>query len=192
MLEIDIRQALWKKLDAEHKNEPDAYIVEELGLCQGEARIDIAAVNGDIHGFEIKSGKDTLKRLAGQKEIYSKTLERVTIVTTKKHIKAIRESIPHWWGILQAEEINGRVFLNEVRAPKPNPCVDPYSIAQLLWRNEAMEIIERMGLSKGLKSKPRTLLWEKLVEILPIDKLAEHIRLYLRTRENWRSVPQRT
>lgn len=192
MRDMDIRQALFRMLWAHHEGEPDAFILEELGLCQGSAIVDVAAVNGDIHGFEIKSENDTLQRLPAQQEVYSKTLERMTIVTTKKHIDGVREKVPHWWGILQAEKKNSMINLKEVRPPKANPGIHPYSLAQLLWRDEALEILDNMGLSKGLRSKPRALLWEKLVECLPLDRLAKLIRLYLRTRKNWRAAPQQT
>ena len=78
--DIDIRQVLLKKLSAEYRYDPDTIIIEELGLCQGEARIDLALVNGFIHGYEIKSERDTLERLPSQIEIYCRTLDTVTIV----------------------------------------------------------------------------------------------------------------
>ena len=68
MRDCDIRKALRKRLEEAHKGESGTRIVEEFGLCQGRARIDVAVFNGFINGFEIKSARDTLKRLPGQRD----------------------------------------------------------------------------------------------------------------------------
>ena len=39
----------------QQRSGPGTLIVEELGLCEGAVRIDVAAINGSIHGYEIKS-----------------------------------------------------------------------------------------------------------------------------------------
>ena len=38
-------------------------LIHELGVCAGLARVDIALVNGSLHGFEIKS--EALKSVPG-------------------------------------------------------------------------------------------------------------------------------
>ena len=49
----------------------------------------MAVVFGEIHGFEIKCVRDTLVRLPSQLEIYSKTLQRLTIVCSKRYIERV-------------------------------------------------------------------------------------------------------
>jgi len=58
MREIDIRRALLADVRQRHRDEPDTLIREELGVCQGIARVDLAVVNGSVHGYEIKSEQD--------------------------------------------------------------------------------------------------------------------------------------
>ena len=70
MRDIDIRRRL-RADERLHPWDSNTRIVEELGLCQGVARVDLAVVNGTIHGYEIKSERDTLTRLSGQAEIYN-------------------------------------------------------------------------------------------------------------------------
>src|SRR5437868_15105658 len=94
-----------------HSTEPDTLVVEELGLCQGIARVDLAVVNGNVHGYEIKSECDTLARLPGQISVYSRTLEFVTVITASAHIGNVRHRVPRWWGIWEARQRNGRVEL---------------------------------------------------------------------------------
>ena len=79
---------------------PDPVLIEELGLCQGRTRIDLATVGGVLHGYEIKSNRDRLSRLASQAETYSRVFDRVTLVVGTKHVKAGLRLVPRWWGVL--------------------------------------------------------------------------------------------
>ena len=68
---LGLRPALRAHLDQQQLACPDTILIEELGLCQGLARIDLATVSGVLHGYEIKSNRDRLSRLASQAETYS-------------------------------------------------------------------------------------------------------------------------
>ncbi|KNY24774.1 sce7726 family protein [Pseudobacteroides cellulosolvens] len=185
--DIDIRAQLHLNLKHEHAGEHDTLIIDELGLCQGDARIDVAVVNGSIHGFEIKSESDTLERLPGQIDIYNKVLDSITIITGKCHNEGILKLIPEWWGIVIAEKINDdEVSFLVSRQSNPNPQIDPYSVVQLLWRDEALELLRRFELEKGYISKPRNKIWEKLVESFSLEELKYHVREQLKLRKNWR------
>lgn len=187
MKDSDIREVMLLTLDQEYKNDPDTIIIEELGLCQGEARVDIAVVNGSIHGFEIKSNQDTLKRLAGQAAIYNRVLDSITLVVGSEHLDEALKIIPKWWGVVVAKEQFGGVCLRKKRKGKLNPGPDPLAVTQLLWREEALEVLKKYNLHQGLISKPRTILWKKLVEHLPTDELMTLVRDFLKSRGNWRS-----
>ena len=54
MRDIDIRRTLLASITEQHPFDDGTIVVEELGLCQGTARVDVAAVNGTIHGYEIE------------------------------------------------------------------------------------------------------------------------------------------
>ena len=190
MKDIDIRKALMKKLEKKYRFDQEHLIIEELGLCQGEVRVDIAVVNGFIHGYEIKSERDTLKRLPNQLKIYCRTLESITFVVNDNHLKNIKKIVPSWCGILKANDINGRVKLVKIRQSLKNPSIDPSSIVQLLWRDEALDILKELNLNKGMVSKPRAVLWNRLVEYLSIDELSSTIRIKLKSRQVWRVAPQ--
>ena len=187
MKDSDIRHTVLAALGSKYKSDLDTVIIEELGLCQGDGRVDIAVVNGAIHGFEIKSNEDTLRRLPGQIEIYSRTLETVTLVVGNKHLEQALKVIPKWWGVVVAKEKSGQSHLRTKRKCKSNPCLDPFAVVQLLWRNEAFEALRERGLHGGLISKPRGVLWNRLVECLPLDELMALIRNIIKSRVNWRS-----
>ena len=189
MRDRDIRGALKQKLGTLFSNESGTLIIDEVGLCGGTARVDVAVVNGTINGYEIKSESDTLERLPGQQEIYSKILDTVTIITSENHIKKVRKQIPTWWGIMEVLEGFDGISFRVIREPASNPSVDPYALVQLLWRDEAIGILEKRGLSEGILGKPRRVLWQKLVDSLSVDELRDVVRERIKARTNWRSVP---
>lgn len=185
--DIDIRASLHSVLRKEHKDDPDTLILDELGICQGDARIDVAVVNGAINGYEIKSESDTLERLPRQTDAYNRVFDTVTILTASRFIEGIEDIIPEWWGITKAEmENDGVVHFFSYRPPQQNPNIDPLSLAQLLWREEALSILKERGLHKGLLSKPRQVLWNALAEKLELKDLKDEVRKKLKARLRWR------
>lgn len=185
--DIDIRTSLHILLRKEHQSDCDTLILDELGLCQGDARIDVAVVNGAINGYEIKSESDTLERLPKQCDTYNRVFDKVTILTAARFIDDIQDIIPEWWGITKAERENdGMVHFFSYRLPQQNPSVDPLAIAQLLWRDEALSLLKERGLQKGLLSKPRQVLWSALAEFLELSDLQAEVRKKLKARPRWR------
>lgn len=188
MKDSDIRKVILSDLGRKFENDPDTMIVEELGLCQGEARVDIAVVNGSIHGFEIKSNQDTLKRLAGQAAIYSRVLDSITLIVGSEHLDKALKIIPKWWGVLEAKKNKRNINLHDIRAYQKNPMLDPEAIIQLIWRDEALEVLRKRGLHKGYISKPKWVLWEQIIEKLSLNELRKEVRDTLKSRGNWQSV----
>jgi hypothetical protein len=188
--EIDVRQALHEKKLSVFRKDPETLVIDELGLCQGEVRIDIAVINGNLHGYEIKSEKDTLDRLPSQQQIYSKILDTVTLVAAENHLERAIQIIPKWWGIIRVRQTSGRLSLRQMRPARSNTGVVPYFLAQLLWRDEALEALESLNLAKGLRTKPRNVIWETLAASVPVAQLSYLVRTTIKKRANWRSGPR--
>ncbi|WP_034423615.1 sce7726 family protein [Thermanaerosceptrum fracticalcis] len=187
--DIDIRMSLHSILSEEFSDDPNTLIIDELGLCQGDARVDVAVINGAIHGYEIKSESDTLERLPNQIDIYNKILDNITIITGQCHIDRILKMTPPWWGVQQAEMSDTKtIILSTIRNGKQNPDIDPHSLVQLLWRDEALELLKVYGAERGFISKPRRDIWNRLVDCVPLEELKFHVRNQLKKRKNWRSV----
>ena len=81
------RRILKQSLATRYGGDGDTILVEELGLCRGFVRADIAVVNGLMKGFEIKSERDTLQRLQKQVEAYSRIFDTATIVVAGRHLR---------------------------------------------------------------------------------------------------------
>ncbi len=189
MKDIDIRRALRLEMSRLHPNPVETRLVEELGVCQGEARVDLAVLNGRVHGYEIKSHRDTLQRLRSQADVYSQALEFVTIVAAPDHIPKIEQLVPTWWGIWCADEDHGEVRLSSLRVEKRNPTLVPLALAQFFWKDEALEILAKHGLAKGLSSKSRHHLWFRLTTTFTVEELCDLSRMYLKQRsEDWKAL----
>lgn len=189
-----IRTALKEELRDTHRHEPQARIIEELGITHGAARVDIAVVNGTIHGYELKGDLDTLHRLPEQMRIYNSVLDQVTLVVGKNHLFAAINAVPEWWGITVAKVIgsNGAISFCSIRKADENPEKNSVDIASLLWRDEALHILEEIGHSRGVRSEPRKVLYERLATVLDQPTLRAKVRECLFLRTNWRFEKQCT
>lgn len=188
MRDADIREVLLKSLQDKYGNRPDTLVIEELGLCQGDSRVDVAVINGSIHGYEIKSEGDTLDRLPSQQDYYNRVLDCVTVVASSCHLSKVEKIVPSWWGLSEAEYKNKELLIRKIRPDTQNSEVDPTAIVQLLWREEALDVLKKRDLHKGIVSKPRTVLWNRLVECLPLDELRFEVRERIKARQYWRSA----
>lgn len=182
----DIRPLLKQFILQHDKTSSDAVLFEEFALWGGAIRADFAALGALSHGYEIKSAKDTLKRLTTQKIAYNAVFERVTLVAVDRHLQA-GTRIPNWWGIIRVEECGDALRLIRVRDAGDNPRRDPLAIASLLWRHEALDLLSNLGLDAGLRSKPAAVLIEKLASEVSVDSLAQHVRQAIRSRGDWKA-----
>lgn len=118
MRDRDVRVAVRDWLGVLHAGDADTRIVEEMGVWSGTVRIDMAVINGEITGIELKSDCDTLDRLPFQAQVYSKVFDRIIIVVGEKHAEKAFDSVPSWWGFTTAKVVLGQVKLSTRRRPK--------------------------------------------------------------------------
>ena len=182
MREHAVKEIVWRDLTAAYQYDADTIILEELGILGGEARVDIAVINGELIGYEIKSARDNLQRLPRQIEFYNSVFDRVILVVDERHMAGALQLLPEWWGV---KGIFGS-RLESVREGGCNQDVDAWSLCWLLWREEALEILNRHGLSQGMKSKPKRVLFDRLAKSLPLTTLKLEVRQALKRRKGWR------
>lgn len=185
MRDIDVRKSLKAALAEEHRND-DSLIVDELQVCSHSARVDVAVINGELGGFEIKSERDTLGRLGNQERNYNLVFDRVTIVSSEKHLAKIESLVPQWWGIIEAKG-SIDVALSVCRSASANPAVCPKSVAGLLWRDELLSALEKHEIDRGVRSKPRAAMIERLVSCLDDSEVRRIVRESMKSRVNWRT-----
>ena len=166
-------------------------VIDELGLMHGRGRIDVAVLKGNFHGFEIKSARDTIRRLKLQAETYSQCLEYVSVVAAEEHLDAVFSNCPSWFGVIRARETRGGdIAFVTLRKAAKNPNIDLIALAHLLWRSEALDLLRSRGLTDCSHRTSRAELYERLAESLSLRDLLGAVKLSIMKRENWRD-PQR-
>lgn len=188
----DIRIALHDTLPLFYNQDPDTLVIDELNLCQGEARIDVAVVNGKMHGFEIKSDSDTLERLPRQVLVYSRVFDTVSIVTGQTSLDSITSLVPEWWGIsLAFIKDSDVVCIEKIREPQQNPSPDSFSLAQFLWKEEILDFLEQQGFSRKETKKASCFkLWNILSDTFTSEEIRKYVSLCFKNRANWRADAQ--
>lgn len=147
----DVREALLEDLSKIYKDEPNTRIINELGIDFGASRVDIAVVNGILHGYEIKSESDTLKRLPKQMEYYNRLFERLTIVIDEKFYDDIQKIVPNWWGITIVKKRSGKVLFIKKRKGRMRTSQDKELLLKLLWKDELEKLVDVLGYPKKMK-----------------------------------------
>lgn len=180
-----IRKALKCNLLSED-DASDAVIIDELGICQGSARVDVAVVNEILHGYEIKSDADSLRRLPLQAETYSRVFDRMTLVVGSRHFTQARKIIPCWWGLVKVSKRSGQLVFRAVRRGRQNRTRSARALAELLWRDQALELLEARGASKGVRTKGRNEIWDRVSKTYDLEEIASEVRARLKERAKMR------
>jgi hypothetical protein len=186
-----LRAALLEDLRLKYEDEPDTELIEELSIAGGSTRADLTLVNGIIHGFEIKSDRDSLSRLADQAHAYTTVFDHITLLVGEKHVREAVDMIPSWWGVRVARYQGSRIVMRDLKYPLSNPAIDPLAVAGLLWREEAVTLLEEFGNAAGMYSKPKATIFMKLIETIEFDILRARVRQRLRLRAGSRSGEKR-
>jgi hypothetical protein len=187
MNDAEIRQNFHRKRLRRQHAQKNTLVIDELGLNHGRCRADIAVINGYLVGYEIKSNNDSLRRLEEQIKSYSAIFDKVSIIVGDRYINSIQSHIPKWWGVIvSVRGSKGAVNFEIIRKAQKNKNIEPISIARLLWRNEAEEILRQKKLSPKTLRQPRAVLYEYLVNTLKICELRKFVREYFKKRRNWR------
>lgn len=185
MKDLDIRKSLIPFLEYVYHYDDSTKYFNELSICQGECRIDFAVINGLMLGYEIKSERDTLKRLPIQSELYSKVFDNLTLIVSEKHIGDAIKIIPEFWGIMLATKKGDYVNLEYVKPPQLNVSKDSFFLAQFLWKEELIHLLNTIGLKKGLLKLRRPQLWKIVSDNINVADLSEIVKKTLKSRANY-------
>lgn len=186
----DIRKLLVKKFVniKDFITDPTTKLVYEMDICFGSSRVDMAVINGKMHGYEIKSERDTLERLPYQIEAYNQIFDTVSLVVADDHLAKVDKLIPDFWGVYSVQKNRETARLVRVRQARKNPLVDIFSLSQLLWKEELIEFLNNNGITKGIKSKTRRDLGRIAVEKIEPKVIKDHVRITLKSRKDWKAL----
>lgn len=166
-----------------------AFLIEEMEVCSGRARIDLAVIGDHLIGIEIKGPKDDVTRLPGQVKAYSQCFDLVVLVVHETLAQKAKALVPSWWGLVIGLQRRGRIRYHFERRPEPNPSLNLETLLSLLWRDEVDALLfDLLGGKPKPKATKRTIRAELLAQIEP--PILHHASLQkLRERTNWRCVP---
>jgi hypothetical protein len=111
-----------------------AIAINEFAVQSRVGFVDIAVVNGELVGYEIKSDVDSTRRLSEQIPVYDAVFDRFYCVTTKRHIARVRALVPKRWGLIVAESLPVRLIHR--RSARTNRDTDVKAVLYLLSRQE--------------------------------------------------------
>lgn len=185
MRDHEIRIALDGLLRLKYAHESNTVVRHEVGLCAGKRRIDVVTVNDELNGYEIKSDEDTLHRLLGQAAAYQEIFDNATLVTTEHHKNIALALLPQWWGMMVAHERTGTITFENYRNAALNHEQVAFSLAQLLWREEALDELRLRGKGLGLSHRARHYVWLALANAVSLEELRSIVRVRLKARPEW-------
>jgi hypothetical protein len=185
--ECDVRHLLYRtEIKERLRQSSTARVVDEFQMMRGLGRIDVALIDDALHGYEIKSASDNLERLPSQQAIYSKVFERITLVADERHVQEAEKMVPKHWGLIVVGIRENEPYAETLWPAMRNHDLDRLALAQLLWRDEVLELMEYFDLATGLKSANRKKLWARISDCLTVEQLKAFVCFKLRTRKGWR------
>ncbi|UPK71420.1 sce7726 family protein [Chitinophaga filiformis] len=190
MRDYEIRDVLKQTHLFKYYHDEKSLVVDELDITSAGARIDIAVVNGQLHGFEIKGASDTLNRLPYQIEAYRKIFDYLTIVTEEKHYGKVSEIIPDWVGVILLDEgEHGEITIEQKKEAQFNSQKDAFFLAKLLWKEELLSLLKDLNIPH--KKNLRTwLLCELIAKSIEVEELSSLVRSIMKKRSNWKNVKE--
>jgi hypothetical protein len=178
-------RAAFRPLAIAAAGRPEARVIDEFWTPASHERADLATVGDDLHGYEIKSAQDTLRRLPRQVAAFGRIFDRCTAIVATRHEMRADGLLPEWWGLIIVEPGPEPIFLTR-REGQANPSVDVELVVRLLWRAEVTQILLDHGVQPD-RPGGRSAMWTQLLEALDPSKITAVVRDALRSREHWRT-----
>ena len=173
-LDKDIREPLFEYLE---ENFGKTRIIEEKNI--GDSRADVIMVTEKaLYGIEIKSDADTYARLSGQVKDYDKYFDRNIVVVGSSHAHSIEEHVPAHWGIITAENIDGKADFYILRQAADNPNIELAKKLSILWRPEIAQLQQINNMPKyDYLSKKNVIakICERVPQKIPEDIITSQI-----------------
>jgi hypothetical protein len=166
----------------------DDLLLNELWLPSGRCRSDLAVVNGELEGFEIKAGRDRLDRLPRQIQEYDRLFRYSNIVTVPPHLRSIEAMVPSNWGVWVALGEGRTLRLRCLRPATANFRRDTVYVARLLTRDECISKLKALGCGKGTSRMSKEALVQRVGLALTITQIDAYLCECLHARAKLRGL----
>lgn len=187
MNDHQIRSAFHQQILRAAHNDPETFVIDELGLKNGDVRADIAVLKSKLLGYEIKTEKDNLNRLPSQIPAYNEVFDHVFLISGEKHLSKVVSQVPDWWGIYVIKPTKNEKFqFHCYRKARINKYKTTFGIAQLLWKDEVKDILLSHYNYKASKKQTKYELYSILSEFCDAKRLGKIVVERLKLRSGWR------
>lgn len=140
--EARLKAAVIDRLYEKRFVDATAVLISEMVVDNWSRRADVVLANGKLWGFEIKSEADSLARLPGQIEAFSKTFEKLTVVVASKFETPAKAMLPEGVGLWV--EVEGQL-IERIRPRASNLTKD--AALQLMTATELRSFLSCNGMS---------------------------------------------
>ncbi len=119
-----------------------AVLLEEFRV--GKSKADVVVLNGTSNVYEIKSERDTLKRLKSQIDSYRKVFANINLIVGENHLDSTIKTTPEEIGILL---LSDRYQISTIRESSENlEKIDPAAIYESIQLAEAKSILRNLNI----------------------------------------------
>ena len=136
------KNAIAEKILLGRHNLNTAFMLTEFRV--DDCKADAVVLNGTSHVYEIKSEMDSFDRLDRQLAAYRRMFDFITVITTERLFKSVRDRVPEEIGVMVLAEgeykFKKKECHREAVSNKSN--VEPIVIFDSLQRQEYMKIIK--------------------------------------------------
>jgi len=117
-------------------------VLNELTIRGMTRRVDIVAVNGKLHAFEIKTDADSLSRVDGQVKDYLQHFDKVTVVCGASHYEKLKDRLPEHVGLWVLDERSG-YSIRVMRRGRTKPVSNPEKLWTFIPRKEIERFLRK-------------------------------------------------
>lgn len=124
----------------------ESAIVFEKAIMRGNTIMDcmILSEKKGVIGVEIKTERDTTRRLNKQLRDYEKVCDYVYVLCHDSHVQEVEKILKRYHshtGILSYVEFRGSPVLGEYKSPKVSPMKSAYHMLDILWKTDIVNIL---------------------------------------------------
>lgn len=149
-------------------------VAVEVRFSPNQRRADLLLLDDSLHAFEIKGDCDNLQKLRQQLRDYLRTFEKVSIVTTSRHLKGVRKIASYGIGLIL---FTGETFIVK-RRPTARHRLDKLSLLTFLDRNTVKGMLKRSVPAKASTYEVRKVAASQLT----YDEIRAAVQIRLRHR----------
>jgi hypothetical protein len=178
--EAAVRQALREETLAAAGRPCEA--LYEFWVPRSNERADVVVVGSAMAAYEIKTDRDTLRRLPRQVAAYGRLFDTCSVVVAERHLVPAMDLVPDWWGVMAYVNGDRPVSFHQMRAAALNRSVDPETLVRLLWRDEVRAALVSLGTEPDRRAS-RTSMWQELLDQIDLGRLRGIVRAAILERD---------